>query len=77
VKEYIIKWRENEPRVRLLFSQMVNLILNPLSKPQLHYPFSSLVIANKQGIHINIYPPEHTSYFVYPDLLGEPRELKS
>lgn len=32
---------------------------------------------NKEGIHLNIYPPEHTSYFVYPDLLGEPRALKS
>ena len=73
VREYMIKWRENEPEVRLLFSRMVELVKNPTSKPPLHYPFASLVTANREGIHLNVYPPEHTSYFVYPDLLGEAR----
>lgn len=77
VREYIIKWREDEPKVRLLFSQIVDLISNPTSKPELHYPFSGLVVANSEGIHLNIYPPQHACYFVYPDLLGDQRELKS
>jgi len=77
VREYFIKWRENEQKVRLLFSQMVDLVKNPLSKPDLHHPFAGLVLVNKEGIHLSVYPPEHPSYFLYPDLLGDTRKLES
>jgi hypothetical protein len=70
-EEYIVRWRENEKKVRTLFTAIANMIKNPTEKPEnIQYPFNSLVIINKDGIHMNLLPPEHPSYFIYPDLLG-------
>jgi hypothetical protein len=65
-----VKWHENEPKVRVLFSELVNLLKNPNSRPILHFPFNSLVLVNNKGIHHHVCPPTFPYYFLYPDMLG-------
>ena len=70
IREFIVKWHENEPRVRVLFSELVTLLKNPTLRPVLYFPFNSLLLVDNKGIHHHICPPKFPYYFLYPDMLG-------
>jgi hypothetical protein len=77
VSEYIARWHEKEKKVRVLFSELYELILSHGSSPkQLEFPFSSLILTNETGIHQYICYQKHPSYFLYPDLAGAPEPPK-
>ena len=77
VSEYIARWHEKEKKVRVVFSQLFDLVLNDgASSVNLEFPFSSLVIANHSGIYQHVCLQRHPSYFLYPDLAGAPEHGK-
>ena len=74
VSEYISRWREDEKRVRNVFTGLHRTIQNDgdLGAKKLEFPFNSLVIVNGSGIFNYICPQKHPSYFIYPDMSEEP-----
>jgi hypothetical protein len=64
--------------VRRLFSDLFRLIaLNGQTSDDLEFPFNSLVLANGTGVYQYLCQQAYPSYFIYPDMFGEPEKLKS
>lgn len=73
--EYIVRWHEKESKVRHLFSGLQKLILNGGNvgaNENIEFPFNSLVLTNTSGIYQYICQQFYPSYFLYPDMFGEP-----
>ena len=43
----------------------------------MEFPFNSIVIANQTGIFQYLCPQAYPSYFIYPDMFGEPEPIKN
>lgn len=69
LEEYVVRWHEDERRVRNLFSEVWHLVINQgRMQADMEFPFNSLVMANASGIFNYLCPQHHPSYFIYPDM---------
>ena len=43
----------------------------------MEFPFNSIVVVNGTGIFQYLCPQAYPSYFIYPDMFGEPEVIKN
>ena len=53
------------------------IVNNGNTNKQMEFPFNSIVFTNQTGIFQYVCPQKHPSYFLYPDLAGEPEPIKN